>query len=127
MIFQSFNEPQLDTSKHRCQKCTIDRHLYQENETLVPRSTSSDPHAISRDLVAKEMSAAKALDLIEDPAMAEGVETTEQMNCQQALGCQQMQGYRFSRPLDSQAMTAFLTAHWPHYTVDSVSGLSPSP
>ena len=41
----------------------------------MPRSTSSDPHAISRDLVAKEMSAAKALDLIEDPAMAEGVET----------------------------------------------------
>ena len=39
------------------------------------RSTSSDPHAISRDLVAKEMSAAKALDLIEDPAMAKGVET----------------------------------------------------
>ncbi|MEM6435595.1 MAG: EAL domain-containing protein [Cyanobacteria bacterium P01_D01_bin.115] len=58
--------------------------------------------------------------------VAEGVETTEQMNCLQALGCQQMQGYRFSRPLDSQAMTAFLTAHWPHYTVDSVSGLSPS-
>ena len=59
--------------------------------------------------------------------VAEGVETTEQMNCLQALGCQQMQGYRFSRPLDSQAMTAFLTAHWSHYTVDSVNCLSPSP
>ncbi|MEM6555348.1 MAG: hypothetical protein AAF642_05705 [Pseudomonadota bacterium] len=39
------------------------------------RPTSSDPHATSRDLVAKEMSAAKTLGLIEDPAMAKGVET----------------------------------------------------
>jgi diguanylate cyclase (GGDEF)-like protein/PAS domain S-box-containing protein len=51
--------------------------------------------------------------------VAEGVETAAQAEYLNSLGCQQMQGYWFSRPLSSQAMTAFLQRHWPHYNTDS--------
>ncbi|NEQ46008.1 MAG: EAL domain-containing protein [Leptolyngbya sp. SIOISBB] len=50
--------------------------------------------------------------------VAEGVETPEQVKCLRDLGCHQMQGYWFSRPLDRHAMTAFLQRHWPHYNTD---------
>ncbi|MEM6715703.1 MAG: EAL domain-containing protein [Cyanobacteria bacterium P01_C01_bin.147] len=51
--------------------------------------------------------------------VAEGVETPEQMDCLHDLGCHQMQGYWFSRPLDCHAMTAFLHRHWPRYNTNS--------
>ncbi|MGF1457794.1 MAG: EAL domain-containing protein [Leptolyngbyaceae cyanobacterium] len=49
--------------------------------------------------------------------VAEGVETVEQMHCLSQLGCHQMQGFLFSQPLSSQAMTEFLYRHWPVYDI----------
>ncbi|MBW4465852.1 MAG: EAL domain-containing protein [Pegethrix bostrychoides GSE-TBD4-15B] len=42
--------------------------------------------------------------------VAEGVETLEQLRMLQALNCDFMQGYLFSRPVDSQQATRFLEA-----------------
>jgi len=39
---------------------------------------------------------------------AEGVETEEQQRFMKAAGCHYLQGYRFARPLDPQALTAML-------------------
>ena len=39
---------------------------------------------------------------------AEGVETTQQMQQVQALGCTEMQGYLFSRPQPLDAVTKLL-------------------
>ena len=50
--------------------------------------------------------------------VAEGVETPEQATYLADLGCDQMQGYWFSRPVDAQGITAFLQKHWPHYNTD---------
>lgn len=50
--------------------------------------------------------------------VAEGVETPEQVACLQNLGCYQMQGYWFSRPLDQHMTTTFLQSHWPHYNTN---------
>jgi EAL domain-containing protein (putative c-di-GMP-specific phosphodiesterase class I) len=40
--------------------------------------------------------------------IAEGVETTEDLAALQAVGCTKMQGYLFSKPLDSQAAGALI-------------------
>ena len=40
--------------------------------------------------------------------IAEGVETAEQINFLQALGCFGAQGYWFSHPLDTEEMIQFL-------------------
>ncbi|MGN6506738.1 MAG: EAL domain-containing protein, partial [Tepidisphaeraceae bacterium] len=42
------------------------------------------------------------------PLVAEGVETQDQFEHLQALGCDYAQGYLFARPMDSDATTAFL-------------------
>jgi diguanylate cyclase (GGDEF)-like protein/PAS domain S-box-containing protein len=42
--------------------------------------------------------------------VAEGVEQPKQRDFLRALGCQTMQGFLFSRPLDAAAMTAYLEA-----------------
>lgn len=42
------------------------------------------------------------------PLVAEGVETQDQFEHLQALGCDYAQGYLFARPMDSDAATAFL-------------------
>jgi diguanylate cyclase (GGDEF)-like protein/PAS domain S-box-containing protein len=47
--------------------------------------------------------------------VAEGVETQAQRDCLVSLGCNQMQGYWFSYPLDGPTMTTFLQQHWPTY------------
>ncbi|MBV8250432.1 MAG: EAL domain-containing protein, partial [Comamonas sp.] len=39
--------------------------------------------------------------------IAEGVETAEQAQLLQAYGCEDMQGYWYSRPLEPQAFAAF--------------------
>ncbi|UXE64669.1 MAG: EAL domain-containing protein [Woronichinia naegeliana WA131] len=39
--------------------------------------------------------------------MAEGVETKEQAMLLQSLGCEEMQGYCFSKPLSAEKMTQF--------------------
>jgi EAL domain-containing protein (putative c-di-GMP-specific phosphodiesterase class I) len=40
--------------------------------------------------------------------VAEGVETAEQVACLQKLGCDQYQGFFFSRPVDAAALEEFL-------------------
>jgi c-di-GMP phosphodiesterase len=42
--------------------------------------------------------------------IAEGVETTEDLDSLRAVGCTKMQGYLFSKPLDSQVATALITS-----------------
>jgi Amt family ammonium transporter len=42
--------------------------------------------------------------------VAEGVETAEQLEALRALGCDRIQGFLFSRPLDADAMAAYLRA-----------------
>jgi len=44
---------------------------------------------------------------------AEGVETPEQLRVLRDLGCHQIQGYLFSRPLSAGQFTLFLAAHRP--------------
>jgi diguanylate cyclase (GGDEF)-like protein len=52
--------------------------------------------------------------------IAEGVETAAQRDCLVSLGCHQMQGYWFSRPLAGPAMTTFLEKYWPAYDFNQV-------
>lgn len=63
-----------------------------------------DDEAIVRMLVAL----GKTLNL---KLVAEGVETAEQLSYLQALGCDAIQGYWFSRPLDAAAFAEFCRAH----------------
>ena len=51
---------------------------------------------------------AQALNLT---TVAEGVETAEQLNLLKAIGCNQIQGYFFSRPLTADDFMAYCRAH----------------
>jgi EAL domain-containing protein (putative c-di-GMP-specific phosphodiesterase class I) len=44
---------------------------------------------------------------------AEGVETEDQLHVLRDLGCHQIQGFLFSRPLTAGQFTLFLAAHRP--------------
>ncbi|MGI0489823.1 EAL domain-containing protein [Pantanalinema rosaneae CENA516] len=44
--------------------------------------------------------------------IAEGVETVEDLEALQASGCHKMQGYLFSKPIDSQAATALMATEF---------------
>jgi EAL domain-containing protein (putative c-di-GMP-specific phosphodiesterase class I) len=43
------------------------------------------------------------------PVVGEGVETIEQAQSLTEIGCDELQGYLFSRPLDASAFECFLT------------------
>jgi len=65
---------------------------------------NTDDVAIARTIIAM----AKALDLT---MVAEGVETAAQLASLKNMGCDQIQGYFFSRPLSAEDFTAFYRAH----------------
>jgi EAL domain-containing protein (putative c-di-GMP-specific phosphodiesterase class I) len=65
---------------------------------------NADDVAIARTIVAM----AKALGL---STVAEGVETAEQLELLNAMGCDQIQGYFFSRPLPPEEFLAFCRSH----------------
>ena len=46
-------------------------------------------------------------------AIAEGVESAEQLAQLREMGCEMGQGYYFARPLSSEAVSAFLATHAP--------------
>ncbi|MHB8576186.1 MAG: putative bifunctional diguanylate cyclase/phosphodiesterase [Dehalococcoidia bacterium] len=69
-------------------------------------ATDSHDSAIVRSIVAL----AKSLGL---QVTGEGIETTEQLTCLQALGCEQGQGYLFARPLSADSLAEFLPAMRP--------------
>ena len=68
----------------------------------IPANT--DDVAIARTIVAM----AQALNL---STVAEGVETAEQLELLKTMGCDQIQGYFFSRPLSSDDFLDFYRAH----------------
>jgi diguanylate cyclase (GGDEF)-like protein len=65
---------------------------------------NADDVAIARTIVAM----AKTLDLT---IVAEGVETAEQFELLKTMGCDQIQGYFFSRPLPAEDFLAYYRAH----------------
>ena len=65
---------------------------------------NTDDVAIARTIIAM----AKALDLT---TVAEGVETAAQLASLKHMGCDQIQGYFFSRPLSAEDFTDFYRAH----------------
>ncbi len=65
---------------------------------------NTDDVAIARTIVAM----AQALNL---STVAEGVETAEQLELLKTMGCNQIQGYFFSRPLAADDFLAFYRAH----------------
>jgi diguanylate cyclase (GGDEF)-like protein/PAS domain S-box-containing protein len=58
-----------------------------------------------RDIVGAIISLASSLDM---DVVAEGVETSEQLDILRSLGCRYGQGYLFSRPLDQERARAFV-------------------
>lgn len=67
-------------------------------------STNTDDQAITRAIIQM----AHSLDM---HTIAEGVETPEQLQFLQAQGCDQVQGYFFSRPLPAPALLEFVRNH----------------
>jgi EAL domain-containing protein (putative c-di-GMP-specific phosphodiesterase class I)/GGDEF domain-containing protein len=65
---------------------------------------NTDDVVIARTIVAM----AKSLGLV---TVAEGVETAEQLELLKNMGCDQIQGYFFSRPLPANEFTAFYESH----------------
>ena len=65
---------------------------------------NTDDVAIAKTIVAM----AQALNL---STVAEGVETAEQLELMKTMGCNQIQGYFFSRPLPAEDFLAFYRAH----------------
>jgi len=76
----------------------IDREFIKD----IPGDT--DDVAIARTIIAM----AKSLDIA---TLAEGVETYEQFGRLKIMGCDQIQGYYFSRPLPADEFLAFYQAH----------------
>jgi len=78
------------------------------------RDLTSSPRAAA--LVDASIRLAKALDLV---VVAEGVEEPEQIDALEALGCDRVQGFALSRPVDPSVVTGLLrdAAHAPRTTI----------
>lgn len=86
----------------------------------------------SRQLIAAIVNAGKALGI---RTLIEGVETEEQMRFVKSIGCETIQGFYYSKPLDEKTFTAYLSPdnteplaekeYW--NTVGSFNLLSPNP
>jgi len=74
------------------------------DRSFVADSGNEDTLAIMRAVV----TLARDLGLV---VVAEGIETAEQLERVQALGCDLGQGYYFAQPLDAEAFGAFLSAN----------------
>jgi EAL domain-containing protein (putative c-di-GMP-specific phosphodiesterase class I) len=81
----------------------------------VDRSFVSEMHHASHDrqLVEAILAMAHSLQL---SVVAEGVENTQQAQILKTLGCDTMQGYLFSPPVDAATMTHWLGTTWPQST-----------
>ena len=54
-------------------------------------------------------------------AIAEGVETLQQLNQLKALKCEQAQGYLFSKPLERESAEALISRYVQTNTIDGVA------
>jgi diguanylate cyclase (GGDEF)-like protein len=84
--------------RYKVDKLKIDRSF------VAQLGQSQDSDAIVRAMV----SLARALRL---EVTAEGIETQEQQDHLAAIGCNEFQGFLFSRPIDEQQLTALLHGH----------------
>ena len=64
-----------------------------------------------RSIVKAIVDVARTLDL---RVVAEGVETTEQRDVLVALGCDELQGYLFARPMSATALALWAERDEPH-------------
>jgi len=78
----------------------IDRHF------VTAVDTDQDESSLVRAII----SLARAMQLT---TVAEGVETASQSNTLKGLGCERVQGFYYAKPMDPDALDAFL-AHRPH-------------
>jgi diguanylate cyclase (GGDEF)-like protein/PAS domain S-box-containing protein len=74
------------------------------DRSFVSQAQSSDYHRV---LIEATIRMAQTLGL---STVAEGIETTEQADLMRALGCGKGQGYLFSKPLDGEALVAWIKA-----------------
>jgi EAL domain-containing protein (putative c-di-GMP-specific phosphodiesterase class I) len=72
------------------------------DKVFVDRLTEGDRHAALIDGI---LGLGRNLSLV---AVAEGIETEQQLHVLRALGCDGGQGYHFSRPLDAVHLRAYL-------------------
>ena len=80
-------------------------HILKIDQSFVRDLTEdSDDAAIIESII----SLAQGLDL---RVVAEGVETSEQLSFLNAVGCNEVQGFHFSRPLTDEAFVQFLATH----------------
>jgi diguanylate cyclase (GGDEF)-like protein len=96
---------------------------FQVDKLKIDQSFVKDIHlsvsdrAIARAIIALGQS-------LELTVVAEGVETAEQMEILVAEGCDQMQGYLFSRPVSADAIPAFVRSGSKHVHLEPVARLA---
>lgn len=80
--------------------------------------------AHTQKLVRSVVDMAKSLDL---QSVAEGIETTRQLEIVQALGCEVAQGYLFSRPVEPSRITELIASGRPLFTATGFTATADVP